>query len=179
MIVNVLSECGYFASMLGLSLSYNQDPGKMPAVADKLKAKDNGHNKFLESICIWIDVDGPRYWHQELDTYRIGVTKQSESTIHTILRAPLTNDNFEGGDIPDSWLIYLNSLIEAKDFLKLKKLLPESFLQRRIITTNYKTLRHIFKQRYNHKLKEWRYFCDEIYKQSEHKEFLEDLVDVI
>ena len=85
--VTVLNEAGYQEALLGLSLSYEQSLDKMPAVAERLAQRDNGHNKFLESIVVWLDVIAPRYWWQEFDTYRIGVSKQSSSTMHT--RCPL------------------------------------------------------------------------------------------
>lgn len=171
MYVNILSECGYFASMLGLSLSYNQDPGKMPAVADKLKDKYGGHNKFLESIVLWVDIFAPRYWYQQFDTYRVGMTKQSESTMHTILRNPFTDDMFEGGMMPEI-LEILNKYREDKNFDAVKRYLPESFLQRRICCFNYMTLKNMIKQRSTHKLEEWQYFIEQMKSQVEHPELL-------
>lgn len=147
----------------------------MPSVADKLYNKHGGHNKFLESMQVWIDIDAPRYFWSEMDTYRVGMTKQSESTVHTILRDPLTPHNFQEEEIQEDYLIYLNQLIQDKEFLKLKRALPEGFLQRRVCSTNYMTLRNIIKQRKNHKLPEWKYFCQEIYNQIEYPEFMEDL----
>lgn len=54
--------------------------------AGKNAPMDKGHNKFLESIEVWIDIDCPRMIWQEIDTYRVGVTKQSDSTMHTLLK---------------------------------------------------------------------------------------------
>lgn len=172
--VNILHEAGYFPAMLGLSLSYNQDPGKMPAVADKLYNKGMGHNKFLESIVVWIDINAPRYWWQQFDTYRVGVTKQSESTMHTIMRGAFTEDMFEGG-MEEIVLNLLNYYRDQKDFNHIKQLLPESFLQRRIICTNYMSLRNMIRQRLTHKLPEWKVFCEEIGKQVEFPEYFCDL----
>ena len=56
----------------------------MKEISEKLHDKDEGHNKFLESIIIWAEVTAPRYWWQEADTYRLS-TKQSESTMHTLI----------------------------------------------------------------------------------------------
>lgn len=169
--VTILNECGYFQSMLGLSLSYNQDVGKMPAVADKLKDKYGGHNKFLESIVVWMDITAPRYFWQQFDTYRVGTTKQSESTMHTILRKPFTEEDFEGGMHPDI-LNILNQERGDKEFDMVKRFLPESFLQRRVVCTNYMVLKNMIRQRHSHKLEEWQYFCSEMYNQLENKELL-------
>lgn len=170
--IHVLREAGYYEAMLGLSLSYNRPVAEMEDVALKLCNKDGGHNKFLESIVVWLDITAPRYWWQQFDTYRVGVTKQSESTMHTILKRPLTQDDFEGDIHPDT-LAHLNLLIEGKEFDQVKRELPESFLQRRVVCTNYKALRHMINQRYNHKLSEWRWFCEEMYHRLNRREFIQ------
>jgi hypothetical protein len=172
--IKILNESGYKEALLGLSLSYGQPISKMGSVADKLFNKDGGHNKFLESIQVWIDITAARYWWQQFDTYRIGVTKQSESTMHTIMKDFLTQDNFEGC-IDSEILRILNDYIRIKEFDNLKRTLPESFLQRRIVCTNYKTLRHIIKQRHNHKLIEWKWFCYAMLVDFEHTFLVKDL----
>jgi len=173
--VKILGEAGGPWAREGLRLSYNQPLEKMGEVAYKLATQDDGHNKFLESIVAWLDITAPRYWWQQFDTYRIGVTKQSESTMHTILNRPLTQKDFEG-DICEETLNRLNNLIAKEDFLQLKLELPESFLQRRIVCLNYKVLRHIIKQRKHHRLPEWPYFCYNILDNLRYKEYLRDLV---
>ena len=170
--IHVLREAGYYEALLGLSLSYNRPVEEMEDVALKLCNKDGGHNKFLESIVVWLDITAPRYWWQQFDTYRVGVTKQSESTMHTILKRPLTQDDFEG-DISWDTLAHLNLLIEGKELDQVKRELPESFLQRRVVCTNYKALRHMINQRYNHKLIEWRWFCEEMYHRLNRREFIQ------
>ena len=158
--VKILKEAGHEEAMLGLSLSYNADPGRMSARADKLTRLNpyEGHSKFLESISVWLDMVAPRYWWQQFDTYRVGITKQSESTVHTLMRRPLQHSDFEGG-CHHEILELLNDGIEKVDVNFVKRHLPESFLQRRIVTTNYKTILHIIRQRHDHKLSEWQDFC--------------------
>ena len=170
--VKILKECGYEEAIYGLSLSYNvTDTEKMQQVAKNLAHKDGGHNKFLESIILWIEIDAPRYWWSKFDTYRIGVTKQSESTMHTLMKREIDNNDFEDL-LVISTIDTLNLLIRHKEFEMAKAHLPESFLQKRIICTNYKTLRGIIFQRHTHKLKQWHYFIKEIYKQAIYKQFL-------
>ncbi len=60
--VTILCECGYAPAMLGLSLNKRKDPANMPAVAQRLSGKDDGHDKFLRMIGIWLDVTAPRFW---------------------------------------------------------------------------------------------------------------------
>lgn len=171
--VKVLREAGYNEALLGLSLSYNQPVEKMPRVASRLCDKGNGHNKFLESIAVWLDIHAPRYWWQQFDTYRLGMTKQSESTMHTMLSQPLSASDFEG-EICQETIARLNTLLEQGEFLRLKRELPESFLQRRVVCTNYQTIRRIVSQRARHSLPEWQVFCDTLHTQLELHEFIEN-----
>lgn len=173
MIVTILSEAGHKEALLGLSLSYNHT-GDLSAVARKLAPRDGGHNKFLESICVWLEITAPRYWWQQFDSYRVGVTKSSESTMHTLTGAPLVMADFQR-PIAAQTLTRLNELIAVKDLAQLKVELPEGFLQCRIVATNYKTLAHIIAQRRTHKLAEWAHFCAEVYKQCQHPEYLDHL----
>lgn len=191
-----LAEAGYGEALIGMGLSHGLthdvfdfvtndfEPSvaefarhqntvyRAKTVADRLALKDGGHNKFLESISVWLAVQAPRYWWAQFDTYRAGVSKQSESTMHTLMRRPLLEDDFEGGLDPHV-LNFLNCLHKAGDFEKLKRHLPESFLQRRVVCTNYKSLRNIIQQRCKHRLEEWRIFCREVRKQVEHPQFLD------
>ena len=156
--------------MFGLSLNKNQPLENMHKVAERLVNMDNGHNKYLESMIVWIEVNAPRYWWSQSDTYRIA-TKQSQSTMHTILKRKLTQDDFSKS-IPWYTLLRLNRLIKKKDFEQLKAELPESFKQRRMWCMSYKTLRNMYKQRKNHKLPEWRIFLDKLLSQIEHPHFI-------
>lgn len=182
MIVKVINESGHFEALLGLSLSFNVDEKYLNGSKDMFKIglnlakRENGYSgegKFLESIVVWMDVTAARYWWQQFDTYRIGVTKQSQSTMHTLTKRPLTEDDFEGG-VPPAILRILNDAISRKDFDTAKKLLPESFLQRRVLCTNYKALRHICLQRDGHRLPEWRQFIDACRGQLMNREYIFD-----
>ena len=152
-----LEEAGHKSAMVGLALNKNQPVEAMDKVAGKLKGQDGGHNKFLEHMVIWVLVTAPRYWWQDADTYRL-TTKQSQSTNHTILKRPLVATDFEDGDISDGKLDELNDLIMQKNFLRLKKKLPEGFLQTREWRLDYKTIRNMILQRRNHKLPHWASF---------------------
>lgn len=166
--VKVLKEAGYEEALLGLSLSYNSEPSKR--VADNLAHKQGGHNKFLESVVVWLDIDAPRYWWSQADTYRLS-TKQSESTMHCLMRNELTQEDFEGG-VHEGFLESLNYWRDLGAFETLKGHLPESFLQRRIWVVNYKVLQNMVHQRENHKLPEWHLFCKELKDQLKYKEWV-------
>lgn len=171
--VDVLEEHGYECALLGLSLSYRQDPDRMPAVARRLCFLGEGHNKYLESIVVWLDVTAPRYFWQQFDTYRVGVTKQSESTMHTLTSRPLSPDDF-AHPIPANYLDYLNGLIAANDWEEAKAGVPESLLQRRVVCLNYMVLQRMIRQRKTHRLPEWHLFVERVLEGVQHPELLED-----
>ncbi len=93
--IRVLNEAGYDEAMLGLSLSYNQPIENMPAVARELLSKGGSHIKFLESIAVWLDIMATRSWWQQEATYRVGISRQSESTEHTLLHRPVVQEDFQ------------------------------------------------------------------------------------
>lgn len=57
------------------------------------KAGDD-HGKFLRMINVTCDITAPLYWWKEADTYRVGVEKNSCSTMHTIHAKEFTLDDF-------------------------------------------------------------------------------------
>lgn len=169
-------EAGYQPALFGMALSHSLDSEygdtteAQVSRASKLAHQQGGHNKFLESIMVWIEVTAPRYWWQQADTYRIS-TKQSESTMHTITKKELSQENFEH-EVPQLVLDILNGLIQEKKWEEAKHILPESFLQRRMWLVSYKTLQNIIYQRGTHKLPEWRSFIGQVLEQIEHPEYL-------
>ena len=130
---------------------------------------------------VWVDVTAPRYWWQEMDTYTIGVTKQSASTMHTITKGYLTQEDFEAPIYVPS-LDHLNNLIryymdgnlkgDKSIFMQIKNDLPEGFLQRRIMCISYAALQNMYHQRYTHKLSQWRTFLDIVVEGLEHSNFI-------
>jgi hypothetical protein len=172
MFVKVIRVDGVDEALLGLGLSHGLTAGvdiaafrrsselyeRMTNVARKLAHRGNGHSKFLESVQLWLDVTAPRYWWSEMDTYRAGVTKQSESTMHTLLKKELGQENFEY-PVPDAVLARLNAMIVGRSSVeRVKNELPEGFLQRRIISMNAKSTQHVIRQRRGHKLRCWEVF---------------------
>jgi len=87
------------------------------------------------------------------------------------MNKPLTQENFSV-IIPDAIMNVLNEQIAKGDLPLAKGLLPESFLQRRVVCTNYKTLRNIYQQRRDHKLQEWHVFLSELLIQLAEPDYL-------
>ena len=144
------------------------------------------HRKFMRMINVSFDIVAPLYLWKEIDTYRIGVEKNSCSTMHKIASKEFTIDDFshehliaeseedvEWGDVISE--INLESTIRALNFYRDKfnatkdkkywwqmiQLLPCSYNQRRTVTLNYEVLANINRhgRRKDHKLDEWREFC--------------------
>ena len=77
------------------------------------------------------------------------------------------DDVWSSKTILDLTIIALNTYrkkyLETKDkkyWWQLIQLLPSSYNQRRTIMLNYEVLANIYKSRRNHKLDEWRTFCE-------------------
>lgn len=123
----------------------------------RLIKKGDSHGKVARMIQVWLDITAPRFWWAEMDTYKIGTVATSESTIHTILKRTLVSTDFEDG-MDTETLQKLNDIKLKEGLYGIKRHLPESFLQRRIVNTNYQTLRHIYFDRKNHVLPQWKVF---------------------
>ena len=52
------------------------------------------HRKYLRQIFVSMDITAPLYWWKEADTYRIGVTTNSCSTMHRLTEKPFQISDF-------------------------------------------------------------------------------------
>ena len=68
-------------------------------LAQRLIKGGSEHRKFLRQIFVSVDITAPLYWWKEFDTYKVGTTANSTSTMHTIQKKPITLDCFETGDM--------------------------------------------------------------------------------
>lgn len=174
--IKVLRESGYDEAAFGFSLSYNSTIERSKEIMSNYAFKNNGENKFLRVIWLWIDTDFPRLIWPESDQYKVATVTLSESTMHTLSKRPLTQEDF-CINIDDRMLQIFNEKIVAYknkeiDILELKAHLPEGFLQRRLWNINYATLQNIYNQRKDHKLKLWHIFLDTVLSQIEYPEFI-------
>ena len=196
--ITIREEAGYDLALYGMSLSFKDRaikpedwwdftpkssrivPGfaerrpKMKSVCTQNANRGMGHNKFRRQIVLWIDIEAPRFWWSEFDTYKVGTVAQSESTMHTLKRRDVIEDDFEAMPFNVRGAIDSLNLRRGSDIETVKGLLPESYLQRRLVTLNYEVLATIINQRAKHKLPQWRAFIEAIYKQVEHVELLPD-----
>lgn len=145
-------------------------------IAKNLTSKTPEHRKFLRQIVVSMEVTAPRYWWSEFDTYKYA-DKNSESTMHTITKKKIEYSDFEPVKtfgVKPFFKEYINQLnwlveqyIDTGDnavFEDLKRLLPEGYLQKRFITTNFETLISMYRQRKSHRLSAWRKFFKELFE---------------
>ena len=147
----------------------------------KLIFAGDSHSKVMRMATVWLDLTMPRYWWSEADQCKVGFVTMSESTAHKLKdrlkKREITEDDFEHTDKNEvglAWIIdEMTDMVDGNCSLEeLKQMLPESFLQRRIVCTNYQTLRHIYFDRRNHRLPIWHKFLDELLKQLPFPEFI-------
>ena len=171
-------------------------------LATRLIKAGTEHRKFLRMIHVQMDIIAPLYWWKEADTYKVGTTTNSCSTMHKIAAKEFTFDDFshehliddqndfenENGQVSSykDFLYYdvldvLNTArrqyLETKDkkyWWQMIQLLPSSYNQRRTWDISMETLLSILHQRKNHKLDEWNEFREICLEQVPYlKEFYE------
>lgn len=148
----------------------------------RLRNAGTDHRKYMRMIAVYVDITAPLYWWKEFDTYKVGTTANSCSTMHKIHEKEFTIEDFshehltyyeEEGELCRDWLGDLEETIDVLNFARRKfldtndkkywwqmiQLLPSSYNQKRTVMLNYEVLANIFKSRRNHKLDEWREFC--------------------
>ena len=138
-------------------------------LALKLLKAGSDHAKFTRQILVSFDLTAPLYFWKQFDQYRVGVTSNSTSTMHTIQREAFTPELFSIDIVTTAFEAHLTNLellrqmfLETKDksyWRAIIQMLPDSFNQTRHITCNYQVLRNMYHSRKNHKLKEWHDFC--------------------
>ena len=148
------------------------------------------HRKYMRMMPVYVRITAPLYWWKEFDTYKVGTVSNSCSTMHKIQEKEFTLEDFstehicirQSKDVLKDTIdalnvfrdVYLNGgnlryengnikCFGKKDkeiWWQLIQLLPSSYNQTRNVMLNYEVLANIYRQRKNHKLDEWREFCN-------------------
>ena len=144
----------------------------------RLRKAGSDHRKFMRMVVVYMDITAPLYWWKEFDTYKVGTVANSCSTMHKIAAKEFTLDDFSREHLyeGDAYKATgtLETIIEAlnnyrdrylftkekEDWWQLIQLLPSSYNQKRTVMLNYEVLANIYAARKDHKLNEWRTFCD-------------------
>lgn len=145
------------------------------SLAKRLRnAGTSDHRKFLRQIMLSVDITAPLYWWKEYDTYKVATVANSTSTMHKIHSKPFEINDFSHDHLSENGLNILKNIVNELEKIRLEyiekkdkelwydliQLLPSSYNQMRTCTLNYETLVNIYKSRKNHKLDEWRSFCE-------------------
>jgi len=157
-------------------------------LAQRMINAGTDESKFMRQIFVSMDIIAPLYWWKEADTYKIATVSNSCSTMHKIASSEITEENYSFDPEPDKLLTDLptddyirildikNRAVEDVEWLRKKynetkdkrywrlliQINPDGWLQKRTWTGNYQNLRNIYFARKNHKLVEWRQFCQTI-----------------
>ena len=145
----------------------------------RLRAAGTDHRKFLRMIPVYVDITCPLYFEKEFSTYKIGTVTNSCSTMHKIAAKEFTLEDFSTDHLTDAYgtqlllntIDFLNEhrkwynieidpVIKKNHWWQMIQLLPSSYNQRRTVFLNYEVLANMYKSRKNHKLNEWRDFCN-------------------
>lgn len=147
------------------------------SLADRLGTAGSVHGKYLRQIQVTLDITAPLFFWKEFDTYKVGTTANSTSTMHTIDKKPIDWKSFSfeaqisGSEVDeaicDMFTVmnicekYRKKYLENKDnklgqgyWRMLIELLPCGWLQTRTVTLSYEVLRNMLTWRSNHKLVE-------------------------
>lgn len=141
------------------------------------------HAKYRRYINVTVDITAPLYWWKEADTYKVGTVANSESTMHTVMKEAFEMDDFSHEHLDEEaqndlshivyrlncwrneYLMTRHPEIKKRVWYKIIQILPSSFNQKRTVQLNYEVLAHIWKDRKNHKLDEWKEgFCQDFIK---------------
>lgn len=132
--------------------------------------------KFMRMLPVIVDITAPMYWVAEHDTYKVGTTRNSCSFMHKGAARPfkLFDFSWENEDSARTLLAIVNTLntlreayIKTKDdeiFREIRQIMPQSYNIKYTWSANYEVLANIYFARRNHRLPEWRIFCNWILK---------------
>ena len=146
------------------------------ALMARLAKAGDDHGKFLRMLPVVMTIVAPHYWWPEMDQYKVGTVTDSCSKMHTLLQKPFELDDFEYNCISKGTLLqtirnlnflrdrYINGDLDEYTkkaaWQSILEQLPLGYNQKRTWSGNYQVLKHIYHARKDHKLQEWRDFCD-------------------
>lgn len=137
----------------------------------------SGHDNWLNGIIVQFDLTFTNKAWVELERYHFIDFVSSQSTIHRIAQFDLSKSYCEYVD--EQIIDRMNELKDVynktkdkKDYLRLLYSNPAGFELTARMTTNYRQLKTIYYQRKNHRLPEWRKFCEWIEELPQFKELV-------
>lgn len=127
---------------------------------------NSGHCNFLSGILVTMDVTATNVWWMQCERYHFVQIVSSMSKMHKLrsIREKHEDVMFHSKVSPFIAADYFDddSFSNVEDDEELAYSCPMGMLLTAQITTNYLQLRNIYNQRKNHKLQEWRTFCNSL-----------------
>ena len=125
----------------------------------------SGHDQFLTSIIVQFDLTFPLKAWVELQRYHFIDFCSSMSTMHRITKMDLNKScnqyvDKKNLDLLQELIYNYNENPTNENFYKLIYNIPSGFEYTARLTTNYRQLKTIYSQRKNHRLPDWRIFCN-------------------
>lgn len=164
-------EDSFKASKYPFAVDVNTVDGSM---TDRIKSLANckmgtGHDVMMQGIIVQFDLTFSNKAWVELQRYHFIDFVSSQSTMHCISKMDIKrmcNDYVSDvviAEVERLKEIYLNTK-DSEDYLRLLYNIPSGFELTARMTTNYRQLKTIYKQRRNHRLPDWKILCDFIEK---------------
>lgn len=124
-----------------------------------------GHDCFLKGIIVQMDVSAPSYWWPQFQRYHFADIISSQSKMHCLEKFDITSMcneyvNPEVIKILETYIRIYNENRTIENFMWMISNVPMGMKLTARITTNYLQLKTIYIQRKNHKLPEWKMFCE-------------------
>ena len=89
-----IDPCCFYDNKSEEFYEYNHIGEKDMELAKRLIKAGSSDRKFMRMIHVQADVTAPLYWWKEYDTYKVGTTSNSCSTMHKIADKEFTIDDF-------------------------------------------------------------------------------------
>ena len=131
------ANCEYNSTFFASHSMAHIEPKDMHLLSTLVKRGD-AHAKTLRGLLVYVEIEAPVYWWNEAETHRYGHERlSSSSTMHTDCKG-----------------------LSGEELVKAKAEIPMGKMMKKIDYFSYQALRNIYKLRHDHRLPEWREFCD-------------------
>ena len=145
------------------------DLNRCKSLMKAVKEDNDAHGQFLTGILVSFDLTFTVKAWTEAERYRFLYFISSQSSMHRITRFDLSKC-FDGhvdprckkiiGQLINDYQAETDPEKKKEKYLNLLYSCPTGLKLTARLTTNYRCLRNIYKQRKNHRLPEWREFCE-------------------
>lgn len=157
------------ASKYPMSVNVNNINSDITKTTKLLGSADpgSGHDNFLQGILVSFDLTCSNKMWVEFERYHFMDIVSSQSTMHRIANMVETDcfNKYVTDNIKKEVQRLLNiykGTENKEDYLTLLYNIPSGIELTAQVVTNYRQLKTMYIQRFNHKLPEWRVFCEHI-----------------